>query len=47
MIVGLKNVTADESYTSRALIISTEEAILSSEISAKITSIPFQSGDQF
>ncbi len=47
IIVGLKNVTADESYTSRALIIATEEAILSSEISAKITSIPFQSGDQF
>ena len=47
ILAGLKNVTADEFYSSRALITATEEAILSSEISAKIISIPFQSGDRF
>ena len=47
IIASFKNVTADEAYSSRALITATEEAILSSEISAKITSIPFTSGEHF
>ena len=47
VFASFKSVIADETYSSRALVTATEEAVLSSEISAKITSIPFQSGDYF